>query len=165
MLRSLILATDKNGLIGKDNALPWNLPEDLKIFKSLTLNNTVLMGRKTWQSLPVRPLKDRCNIVISRDYSDFPESLTHPERECYLFSAIEHGLDFAEKLGCQECFIIGGKQIYEYILETRLYDKVYHSVVLGEYTGDTSIDISAFDDLLLANEVDKGDFVFRELVM
>ena len=61
-----IWAQDNNGGIGKKDKLPWHVPEDLKNFKNLTKNNTIIMGRKTWDSLPIRPLPYRRNIVLSR---------------------------------------------------------------------------------------------------
>ena len=68
---SLIAAVARNGVIGIDNRLPWRLPADLKHFKALTLGHTVIMGRKTWESLPAsfRPLPGRQNIVVTRDDS------------------------------------------------------------------------------------------------
>lgn len=62
---SIIVAADINNGIGKNGKLPWNIPDDLRIFRTITTNSTVIMGRKTWESLPVKPLKNRHNIVIS----------------------------------------------------------------------------------------------------
>ena len=66
---TLIAAVARNGIIGKDNALPWHLPADLRHFKALTTGHTVIMGRKTWESLPekFRPLPGRRNIVVTRN--------------------------------------------------------------------------------------------------
>ena len=61
----LIWAQDKNGGIGKDGKLPWHISEDLINFKKITSNNTIIMGRKTWESLPKKPLPNRRNIVLS----------------------------------------------------------------------------------------------------
>ena len=61
----MVVAVDTNGCIGKANSIPWHLPEDLKHFKELTLNQIVIMGRRTFESLPNGPLKNRLNIVIS----------------------------------------------------------------------------------------------------
>ncbi|MEE1190080.1 MAG: dihydrofolate reductase, partial [Bacteroidales bacterium] len=69
-MMNLIVAKAENNIIGKDNSLLWHLSEDLKYFKQITLGKTVLMGRKTWESLPFKPLKNRRNVVISsqKDY-------------------------------------------------------------------------------------------------
>jgi dihydrofolate reductase len=63
---TLILAAAENGVIGKNGAIPWRIPEDMKRFKALTLGKAVIMGRKTWDSLPKKPLPDRRNIVVTR---------------------------------------------------------------------------------------------------
>ncbi len=64
---TLIVARDRNGAIGKDNTIPWHAPEDLKAFQRETLGGAIIMGRNTWDSLPVKPLKNRLNIVVSSD--------------------------------------------------------------------------------------------------
>ncbi|QJF52096.1 dihydrofolate reductase [Roseobacter ponti] len=66
---TLVVARARNGAIGKDNEIPWNVPEDLRLFQRETLGGALIMGRRTWQSLPVRPLPRRLNCVISRDNS------------------------------------------------------------------------------------------------
>jgi len=72
---NLIWAQDENGGIGKQGRLPWHLPEDLKNFKKLTLHHPVIMGRITWEGLPLKPLPQRRNIVISKTHRD--------DIECY----------------------------------------------------------------------------------
>jgi dihydrofolate reductase len=105
----LIAALAKNGVIGKDNALPWHLPEDLKRFKQLTGGHAVLMGRKTWESLPpkFRPLPNRRNFVLTRDAAYAAPGAT-----------VLHSLDEAMKVGAGETalFVIGGAEIYEHML-------------------------------------------------
>ena len=78
----LIWAQDQNGGIGQNGKLPWHISEDLKNFKSLTINSTIIMGRKTWDSLPIKPLPNRKNIILSRKkqlgdftYSSFEECI------------------------------------------------------------------------------------------
>ena len=65
-MKGILVAVSPEGIIGKDNLIPWHYSEDLKRFKSLSLGKTVIMGRRTWESLPVKPLPDRRNIVITR---------------------------------------------------------------------------------------------------
>jgi len=104
----IIAAVAKNGVIGKDNALPWHLPEDMKHFKALTTGHAVIMGRKTWESLPpkFRPLPNRHNIVLTRNAAyDAPGATVVTE------------LDEAMKLGAVgTAFIIGGAELYAHIL-------------------------------------------------
>ena len=110
---TLIAAVAKNGVIGDSNALPWHLPEDLQHFKALTLGQTVIMGRKTWESLPprFRPLPGRLNIVVTRNSSYQAVGAT-----------VVNSLDeAANKVGAggMKCpgagtasFVIGGAELY-----------------------------------------------------
>lgn len=102
----LIVAVARNRVIGKDNRLLWNIPEDMAHFKRLTAGHAVLMGRKTWESLPerFRPLPGRRNIVISRqrDYNAPGAELAH---------ALTDGIALAAD--AEKLFVIGGAEIYE----------------------------------------------------
>ena len=99
---TLIAAVARNGVIGKDNALPWRLSEDLKRFKALTMGHPIVMGRKTWESLG-RPLPGRSNIVITRtkDYRAEGATVVH---------TIDEALATAQDAA--EVFVIGGAEIY-----------------------------------------------------
>ncbi len=105
MSLTLIAAIGTNNVIGTDNDLPWHLPEDLKHFKECTKNKTVLMGRKTWESIPekYRPLPKRTNIVITRqaDYT-VPEGVL-------LYTDLQKALDDHRDA---DLFVIGGATIY-----------------------------------------------------
>ena len=112
---AIIVAMDEDGYIGSDQSLPWRLSSDMSRFRSLTEGdgfNTVIMGRKTWDSLPgsYRPLPERVNIVMSRDTNWKAEGAV---TALYPGRAIE--IAFAE--GSEECWIIGGSQIYELFLD------------------------------------------------
>jgi len=115
MKMAMIVAMDDERTIGKGNGLPWRLSCDMARFKRLTEGdgyNSVIMGRRTWDSLPdaFRPLPERTNIVLSRDTA---WSADGAETALYVGRAIE--LAFAE--GSDECWIIGGSQIYEMFLD------------------------------------------------
>ena len=99
----LIWGQDKNGGIGKNGQLPWHISEDLKNFKSLTLNSTIIMGRKTWNSLPIKPLPNRKNIILSRT-KEFPEITYKSFEEC---------MDKIKKQNLDKIFVIGGRSIYQ----------------------------------------------------
>jgi dihydrofolate reductase len=71
MKRIIIVSADANGLIGKEGKLPWRIPEELKFFKETTMGSPVIMGRKTWESLPKKPLPGRHNIVLSKSLPNF----------------------------------------------------------------------------------------------
>ena len=97
----LIWAQEKNGGIGINNYLPWHIPEDLKNFKKLTLNKSIIMGRKTWDSLPFKPLPKRQNVVLS--------SQSIKDVTCY--TSVENCLDGLANES--DVFVIGGAQVYK----------------------------------------------------
>ena len=99
----LIWAQEDNGGIGKNGKLPWHISEDLKNFKRLTLGSTILMGRNTWESLPVRPLPERRNIVLS--------SKEIPNVECY--TSVEECIEKLDDDGTDKFFVIGGSTVYQ----------------------------------------------------
>ena len=106
---TLIAAVARNGVIGSNNALPWHLPEDMKHFRQLTTGNVVIMGRKTWESLPARfrPLPDRLNVVVTRNVDYAAAGAT-----------VVHALDEALKVGAgRTAFIIGGAELYAHALQ------------------------------------------------
>ena len=98
-MKGILVATSPKGIIGKDNAIPWHYPEDLKRFKRLTIGKTVIMGRNTWESLPIKPLPKRRNIVITRS--------SIQNVEC--FKSINEAVDACKG----EIWFIGGAGIYE----------------------------------------------------
>ncbi|ASP20532.1 dihydrofolate reductase [Antarctobacter heliothermus] len=103
---TLIAAHDRNRAIGKDGDIPWHIPEDLAMFKRETLGGALIMGRRTWESLPFKPLPKRLNIVVSRD-----KGLTE-----HVVSSVEEGIALAQSLGYFRVYGIGGQRIYEAML-------------------------------------------------
>ncbi|MBE9639372.1 dihydrofolate reductase [Salipiger mangrovisoli] len=103
---TLIVARAKNGAIGRDNDIPWFKPEDLKMFQRETSGGALIMGRRTWESLPVKPLKNRLNIVVSRD-----SSLT--EHVC---ASLDEALALAKAEGYFRVYGMGGTSVYEGLL-------------------------------------------------
>jgi dihydrofolate reductase len=103
---SLVVARARNGAIGKDNLIPWHAPEDLAFFQRETTGGAIIMGRKTWESLPFKPLKNRLNCVVSSD-----TSLTE-----HVFATPEAALQFAQAQGYARAYGIGGAGIYGALL-------------------------------------------------
>ncbi|WP_054008020.1 dihydrofolate reductase [Cypionkella psychrotolerans] len=103
---SLVVARARNGAIGKDNLIPWHAPEDLAFFQRETTGGAIIMGRKTWESLPFKPLKNRLNCVVSSD-----KSLTE-----HVFATPEAALTFARASGYARSYGIGGAGIYRALL-------------------------------------------------
>jgi len=117
----LVVAAARNGVIGKDGAIPWRLPEDMKRFKALTLGHTVVMGRKTWDSLPPknRPLPGRRNLVETRDTNWRAEGAERVTLETALAGDV---------------FVIGGAEIYRAALP--LAGRIELTEVQGDFDGD-----------------------------
>jgi dihydrofolate reductase len=130
----IIVACDRNGGIGFEGGIPWKNKDDLSNFARVTKSgrkNAVIMGRKTWESLPHK-LKDRRNIVISRGKVEGVE--------CYrtIYEA-ERAVENYDNVFC-----IGGGQIYSELLKSNRVDEIYLSVIKGDYVCDTFIDMSFF---------------------
>jgi dihydrofolate reductase len=125
-LISLIVAMAQNGVIGRDNSLPWRLPEDLKRFRAFTLGKPILMGRKTFESLG-RPLPERTNLVLTRDrnWSAPGVIVVHSVEEALLQAA-----------SSDELVVIGGAEIYRLVLPVarRIYLTHVHADVPGDIT-------------------------------
>ena len=123
----IIAAMAENRVIGKDNALPWSLKEDMAHFRELTAGYPCVMGRKTWESLPKRPLPGRLNIVISRSLSaeNVPGAAVLPSLE----DAIRHCADY------EKIFICGGVSIYAEALT--FANTIELTLIHKQYEGDT----------------------------
>lgn len=127
MTIALIWAESKNGIIGKENTLPWHLPNDLKYFRSLTQGNAVVMGRKTFESLENKPLPNRENFVLTRQMD---------------FSAPEgvHVLHSVEQLASlkdsEQVFVIGGAEIYQSAIAYA--DILYRTIIHQDFDGDAT---------------------------
>lgn len=115
---SIIAAIAENNAIGKDNKLLWHLPEDLKRFKELTTGNVIVMGQKTFESLPIKPLPNRTNIVITDDRKFKHEDII---KSYSIEAAVNRAKKLAKKDG--EIFIIGGGSIYKQFMD--IADKLY----------------------------------------
>jgi len=127
---ALIVAVSKNNVIGRENQLPWHLPEDLKYFKSVTMGKPILMGRKTFDSIG-RPLPGRVNIVITRNSSWTADGV---EVVHNLDAAILAGEKACRASGADEIMVIGGAQIYIECLPAA--DKLYLTKVDAVVEGD-----------------------------
>tara|TARA_B110000037_G_scaffold60719_1_gene74408 strand:- start:3094 stop:3603 length:510 start_codon:yes stop_codon:yes gene_type:complete len=132
MIISIIVAISKNQVIGKNNQLIWNLPKDMKYFMDTTMNTTVIMGRKNYESIPkkYRPLKNRNNVIITRNKSYKAEG-------CLVVNSIEESLESLRNVENKEVFVIGGGEIYKKFLEKGLIDRMYITHIDEQFDGDT----------------------------
>jgi dihydrofolate reductase len=153
MRLALIWAMARNRVIGRNDALPWYLPEDLKYFKQVTMGKPIIMGRKTWESIG-RPLPGRTNIVITRDPEFDAEGVK-------VVNSLEAAITLAEHItvidGGDEAVVMGGAQIYEMALP--MADRLYMTQVHADVDGDT-----CFPEFELASwhELAREDFSASE---
>lgn len=153
---SIICALSENRTIGKDNKLLWYIPEDLKRFKVLTMGKPLIMGRKTYESIG-KPLPGRTNIIITRD----PE---YKAEGCLVYNSLEKAMDEAKKVNNEEIFIIGGGQIYNQAID--LTDKLYLTLVAGEYEADTFFpDYSDFKKIISSKDETSNGFKYKYLIL
>lgn len=124
---SLLVAMDENHVIGHHNDLPWHLPRDLRFFKQLTTGHTIIMGRKTYESIG-RPLPDRRNVVLTRQQVTFPEGIE-------VIRDLQTLYDWQEENPEEEFFVIGGGDIFNQVLSHA--DRMYITLIKHTFKGDT----------------------------
>jgi dihydrofolate reductase len=128
-LISHVTALSSNHVIGDKGRLPWHIPEDLKFFKSITLNKCIIMGRKTYESLG-KPLPNRHNVIITRNPN-------YEAPGCSVFSDIQEAIAYCRSLSAQygdEIMIVGGAEIYKQTLA--IADRLYLTLIEKEVSGD-----------------------------
>lgn len=126
MILSLLVAASENNVIGKNNQLPWHLPNDLKYFKNLTWGMPILMGRKTFESIG-KPLPGRKSIVITRNTNWQHEGVD-------VVHSIEDAIQKAESFGVKEIFVIGGAEIFKTSLQKA--NRIYLTRIHHNFDGD-----------------------------
>ncbi|MBI4930408.1 MAG: dihydrofolate reductase [Bacteroidetes bacterium] len=129
MIISLIVAVAENNVIGKNNSLPWHLPADMKYFRDTTLGHCVIMGRKNYDSIPLkyRPLDGRTNIVVTFQNDFIADG-------CIVVNSLEDALKQAMNKNETEVFIIGGADIYRQTIN--IADKIYYTKIHHAFDGD-----------------------------
>ena len=127
---ALVVARAANGVIGSNGVVPWRIAADMQHFRRVTMGKPCIMGRKTWDSLPKKPLPGRTNIVITRDRALQAEGAV-------VVSSFEEALGRAEAEASEEIAVIGGAEIYRLALPYA--GRVYLTEVHAELEGDTSI--------------------------
>jgi dihydrofolate reductase len=146
MIISLVAAAAENNIIGKENALPWRLPADLKFFKNLTMGHSIIMGRKTFQSVG-KALPGRKNIIITRDNSFSAE-------DCIVLGSLSEAFQVCKDE--DEIFVVGGAEIYHQSME--FADKIYLTRVHALFAGDTYFpDIHEDEWRVLSKEEHRAD--------
>ncbi|MEQ9466433.1 MAG: dihydrofolate reductase [Ekhidna sp.] len=131
MIISMIAAMGRNRVIGKDNDIPWHLPDDFKYFKQTTKGHHVIMGRKNWESLPAsfQPLPGRPNIIITRQ-SDYQANGGR------VVASLDEALEIARSTSEPEAFIIGGGEIYR--MGLGYADRIYLTEINHDFEGQVT---------------------------
>jgi dihydrofolate reductase len=161
---TLVVAIARNSVIGRDGALPWRLSSDMKRFKAVTMGKPVLMGRKTWDGLPKKPLPGRQNLILTRDASRQADS-AHVFTDLGAMLAAARAM--AQVSGAAEICVIGGAQLYEATLP--LADRIVLTEVNLEPQGDAFLNLDLTDwreisrEHVERGEKDDSDFVVRVL--
>ncbi|MGR6763329.1 dihydrofolate reductase [Paenibacillus sp. T2-29] len=154
---SMIWAMAQNGVIGRDNSLPWRLPRDMAFFKEQTINKTVLMGRKTWESFGGKSLPNRRNVVLTRD--------EHYQAEgAEVIHTLEEGLQLAQE---EELMVIGGAEIYSLFWPHA--DRLIVTRIEETFEGDTTFPELDWSSWTIVNETpgikdDKNLYDYRFVV-
>lgn len=148
---SLIVGMTKDRVIGNKGTLPWHIPDDLKNFKGITEGNVVIMGRKTWDSLPTKfkPLPNRINLVVSSSLEN--------RSGIIVCRSLEEALQKARGFKKEIC-IIGGATIYQQALP--LVQKMYISIIKKEVAGDTFFPNFNKEEWKVAEEKEFPEFMF-----
>jgi len=148
---SIIVAIAQNNAIGKDNQLLWHISDDLKRFKRLTLGHTMVMGKRTFESLPTRPLPNRRSVVIT----DIPGEQIEG---CVMAYSINDAIEKMEPDA--ENFIIGGGSVYRQFLP--LADKLYFTIVKKDFEADTFFDPINYEewDVVYTQECISDDLAY-----
>lgn len=171
MTINLIVATTKNGVIGKDGDMPWSMPADLKHFKNVTTLgecNIVVMGRTTYDSIG-KPLPGRTNYVITRNRNKPETEYINTE----VFNTIQDAIDQAQGLEYflkkdVDVHIIGGASIYNQVMEMNIVDKIHHTLIHTELDGDTFFHVPEnwnvrSEKPYLSDSDNQYDYTFRVL--
>jgi dihydrofolate reductase len=158
---ALVVAVSRNGVIGRDGGLPWHISSDLKRFKAITLGKPVIMGRRTWESLPRKPLPGRSNIVVTRQAGFAAEGAV-------VVGDVQAALAVAALEQPAEICVIGGGDIYRQTLAQA--GRIYLTEVQMDAEGDThfpTLDPAAWGEVsreeVMAGPKDSAGFVLRVL--
>lgn len=144
---NIIAAVAKNGVIGSDGKIPWNIPEDKSYFKKITLGGIVIMGRRTFEEIGF-PLPDRYNIIVSKQKNFFGEKLITATS---LDNALELARIYGKEHGIEEIFLCGGEKIYAQGLH--FADRIYLTELNDEYEGDTFFPKFSTDEFCLSEQI------------
>ncbi len=154
---SLIVAIDKHNGIGLNGKIPWKIPLDMENFQYKTCNSIVIMGRRTWESIPkkFRPLSNRTNVIITSNLKYECEG-----QDVFIFHSLEECVEWLSTQENPKRFVIGGKNIYEWFFDNNFIDRLCITYLEADYGCDTVIDWDYGDWTKIS--VDNLDFITAE---
>ena len=153
---SIIAAMDGKRGIGKNGELPWHISADLKRFKDLTTDHTVIMGRKTFESIG-HPLPNRKNIIVTHN-------LSYNSMGSQVATSLHDAIEMAKMAGETEVFIIGGGEIFSQAV--MFADELYLTIVEGDFGADTFFpDYSEFTHKIVDQDLEEGNYKFKFLIL
>ncbi len=169
---ALIVAHDQKLGIGKKNQLPWQIKADLKHFREITTaveddrcQNAVVMGRKTWHSLPEhqRPLKGRFNFVLTRSENFRAAPRAREDKLIFAVNSLEDAIDAIKTLPCENCFVIGGAEVYRAALILPEFKQLYVTEIVGSFNCDVFLPEyrQIFSKIECSDWVQEGSQTFR----
>lgn len=151
---SIIAAMDEKRGLGRNNKMAWNIPGELKRFKEITMPHPIIMGRKTFESIG-RVLPGRVNIIVSRNPDLKAEG-------AIVVGSVEEAIEKAKETENEEIFIIGGGQIFKEALDKNLVDKLYLTLVGGDYDADAFFpDYSMFTKIISQQQGESGEYKYK----
>ena len=125
---SLIVATDRTGIIAKNGEIPWHCSGDFRYFREKTLGKPVIMGKTTYDTIGF-PLKGRNIIVLDSDYTSNRNLCYHGSEPFHVFRTVDEALKFADMLPGDEIMIAGGRSVYEHFIKSRIADKIFLNII------------------------------------
>jgi dihydrofolate reductase len=163
-MTALVVAMAENQVIGDKGKVPWKLSDDLHFFKNLTENHVLVMGRKTFESLP-KKLSNRTHIIVTRN-----KKYDVADEDCYVVTCLDQALDFARTFLGKKVFVIGGGEIYGQAITKKVVDTIFLTQVKAQPQGDTyfpEIDYQSWQEVdrkhFYKNEKNQYDFDIVEL--
>ena len=143
----LIACINKVNALGKNNELLYHIPSDLANFKRLTINEVIIMGKNTYESLPKKPLPNRTTIIINDDMEYLPK--VEGEDSVFIADSIQSALSIAETLDCESVWVVGGASIYSQFIAKKIVDEMFLTVVDDDTEGDVTFPLINEDEFIL----------------
>jgi len=165
---SVVVAIDSKNGIGKENALLFHIPEDFKRVHRIISGHPLVMGRRTFESIG-RVIPNNTSIIITRGDYKLPDFVKTPEEKakCFIVHSLEEGIEKAKTVpGADNIVVFGGGQIFKEALEKNLVDRLYLTIVDGDFDADTFFpDYSNFNKVISEEKIQSGEYQLKFLTL